>query len=233
MDEKKVNLVKMAALGMAVCAITLAGLGLTSCKSVPTTKAAKTTIKTELIEHKGTSLGIIEVPQWLVVSTNGTAAQVEALPEFKDQYVYIPTEHGPALQPLTTWLGQFNVPQAFGAMILTRVASVFKANEGKLPGDPDSQRKYHNAINTLVSVSYSGAQKQGDWFTHERLTERGRGKESYERYTVYAIYSIPKKQLNQQIADQMKKLANENPELEAAFTAVSTQILERGLEWGE
>ena len=187
-------------------------------------------VKTETIEHKGTGLGITTVPQWLseYIQRNGTRS-VEALPEYKNFYVIIAEERGPELQQVITWANNFNAQQQLGAMINTRIASVFKANESKLPDQAESRRKYDNAINTLVNASYTGAKREGDWWLKQRITEKG--KEPEVRYTDYVIYTIDKASLNEQIRTQIIKLKEDTPELSAAFDAVTAQLLEKGLDW--
>ncbi|MDR2476163.1 MAG: hypothetical protein LBD18_00045 [Treponema sp.] len=187
-------------------------------------------VKTVTVEHKGTGLGIDSLPQWLTeyIQRNGTRS-VEALPDYKNTYVVIAEERGPELQQVITWVNNFNAQQQIGATINTRVASIFKANENKLPDQEESRRKYDNAINTLVTASYSGARKEADWWIKQRITEKG--KEPEIRYTAYVIYTIDKSFLLEQVRAEIGKLKNENIELAAAFDAITAQLLEKGLEW--
>jgi hypothetical protein len=189
------------------------------------------TAKVETIEHKGTAFGIKEIPQWLseFIQRNGTRS-VEALPDYKGKYVIIGQANGAGLQQVETWAKNFDAQQQIGATIETRVASVFKAHENLLPGGDDAKRKYDNAINTLVRATYTGAKQEADWWLHQKITEKG--KEPETRYTSYVLYTIDRSILDQQIRDQIKKIRDgENPELDAAFDAVTAQLLQRGLEW--
>ena len=207
---------------------------LAGCKSTAQTTAPSisldSTASVEIIEHKGTSLGISTVPPWLseYMFGNGTRS-VEALPAYKDMYVIVGSANGPTLQQVETWAKNFDAQQQIGATINTRVASVFKAHENLLPDDDNARRRYDNALNTLVTATYTGARQESDWWTHVKVTERG--KEPEIRYTSYVIYTIPQRILDDQIRSQIVKLKDENPELTAAFDAVTAQLLERGLEW--
>jgi len=206
---------------------------LVGCKSSP--KAAPginldSSAKVETIEHKGTSLGISSIPPWLseYMQRNGVRS-VEALPDYKNMYVIVGEANGAGLQQVLTWANNFDAQQQIGATIHSRVASVFKAHENMLPDQDDARRRYDNAINTLVQASYTGARKESDWWVHQRITEKG--KEPETRYTAFALYTIERSYLNEQIRNQIGKLKDDNPELTALFDAITMQLLEQGLEW--
>jgi len=189
------------------------------------------TAKVETIEHKGTAFGVKDIPVWLseFVQRNGTRS-VEALPDYKGKYVIIGQASGAGLQQVETWAKNFDAQQQIGAAIETRVASVFKAHENLLPVNTDAKRKYDNAINTLVRATYTGAKQEADWWLRQKITEKGKAPET--RYTAYVLYTIDRSILDQQIKDQINKIRDgESPELNAAFDAVTAQLLEKGLEW--
>jgi hypothetical protein len=185
--------------------------------------------KVVTLEHKGTGLGVEKLPAWMSEYTDRGVPGVEALADYKGKYCIVADERGTELQQLLTWVNNFNAQQQIGAQISTRVASVFKANESKLPDSADSTRKYSNAINTLVSSTYSGARKESDWWIKQRISESGKPDEI--RYTAYVLYSIDRKLLDDQIATGIKKIKDGTPGLDAAFDAVTEQILVNGLEW--
>jgi hypothetical protein len=192
----------------------------------------ESTAKVETVEHKGTAFGITAIPPWLstFIQRNGIRS-VEELPEYKGKYVIIGQANGAGLQQVETWAKNFDAQQQVGATIESRVASVFKAHENLLPGDAEAKRKYDNAINTLVRATYTGARQEADWWLHQKITEKGK-KESETRYTSYVLYTIDRSVLDQQIRDQIKKIKDgESKELNAAFDAVTAQLLTRGLEW--
>jgi len=192
----------------------------------------KTTANVETIEHKGSAFGITDIPPWLstFIQRDGTRS-VEELPDYKGKYVIIGQANGAGLQQVETWAKNFDAQQQIGATIETRVASIFKAHENLLPGDADAKRKYDNAINTLVKATYTGAKQEADWWLHQKITEKGK-KDSETRYTSFVLYTIDKSVLDQQIRDQIIKIKNnESPELNAAFDAVTAQLIEKGLAW--
>jgi hypothetical protein len=185
--------------------------------------------KVVTLEHKGTGLGVDKLPQWLAEYMDRGVRGVEDLADYQGKYCIVAYELGTELQQLITWTNNFNAQQQIAEQISTRVASVFKANESKVPDGDDSTRKYSNAINTLVSASYSGARQESDWWVKQRISEPGKSNEI--RYTAYVLYSIDRKLLDKQIADAISKNKDGNPELDAAFDAVTAQILDSGLQW--
>ena len=184
--------------------------------------------KVVTLDHKGTGLGIDKLPQWLAEYMDRGVRGVEDLTDYQGKYCIVAFEQGTELQSVLTWTNNFNAQQQIAEQISTSVASVFKANESKVPGNDDSQRKYSNAIKTLVSASYSGARQEGDWWVKQRISE---GRNDETRYTAYVLYSIDRKILDKQIADAINKNKDGSPELDAALDAVTAQILESGLQW--
>jgi predicted small secreted protein len=184
---------------------------------------------TRTVEHKGTGYGIDQLPQWIAEYLDRGVPGVEDLGDYKGKYCIVAEEQGPALQQLLTWVNNFNAQQQIGATINTRVASVFKANESLVPDNVDSKRAYSNAINTLITATYTGARKEADWWLKQVISDKGAPDET--RYRAIALYSIDRKILDSQIATKLEELKEGNPELGAAFNAVSAEILERGLEW--
>jgi hypothetical protein len=126
-------------------------------------------------------------------------------------------------------VSNFNAQQQLGALIETRVVSVFKANESKVPDNADSLRKYSNSINTLIAGTFTGARKVDDWWFKQLIKTKGQPDEV--RYTALALYTIDRQVLDSQITAKIEELKAGNSDLAAAFDSVSTQILERGLEW--
>jgi hypothetical protein len=186
-------------------------------------------VTTRTVEHKGTGFGEDKLPQWISEYLDRGVPGVESLADFKGKYCIIAEEQGPELQQLLTWVNNFNAQQQIGATINTRVISVFKANESLVPDNADSQRAYSNAINTLITATYTGARKESDWWLKQVISNKGEPDET--RYRAVALYSIDRKILDNQINARIEELKAGNSELDAAFNAVSATILERGLEW--
>jgi hypothetical protein len=206
-----------------------------SCGTLPApgARASKSEDTLTTLEHKGTSFDL-PTPPWLIAYIQSQIPGVEALPEYQGKYCIVADEmatgDGTAvLQQLLTWVNNFNAQQQIAEQISTRVASVFKAQESKVPTGEEARRQYQNAINTLVNATYSGARKEGDWWLKQRVEERGKDPEI--RYQAYVLYSIGKDLLDDQVMSSVEKLKKENPGLDAAFDAVTATILEKGIDW--
>ena len=212
-----------AVMVLAACASTGGGNGQADRITLSSSAVTKT------IEHKGTGYGVDALPQWLSEYLDRGLPGVESLADYKGKYCIVAEEQGPELQQLLTWVNNFNAQQQIGATINSRVISVFKANESLVPDNADSRRAYSNAINTLITATYTGARKESDWWLKKAISNRGEPDET--RYRAIAIYSIDRNILNEQIAARIEELKAGNSELDAAFNAVSVKILERGLEW--
>ncbi|MDR0638360.1 MAG: hypothetical protein LBG27_05590 [Spirochaetaceae bacterium] len=184
---------------------------------------------TKTVEHKGTGYGVDDLPQWISEYLDRGVPGVESLADYKGKYCIVAEEQGPELQQLLTWVNNFNAQQQIGATINSRVISVFKANESLVPDNADSRRAYSNAINTLITATYTGARKETDWWLKQVISNKGEPDET--RYRAIALYSIDRNILDSQIVARIEELKAGNSELDAAFNAVSTKILERGLEW--
>jgi hypothetical protein len=211
----------------------LLGLVMAACATKTDESAERislsSTANVTTLEHKGTAIGMSNLPQWIAEYYDRGVPGVESLADYQGKYCIVAQEIGSELQPLLTWVNNFNAQQQIGATIETRVVSVFKASESKVPDNADSQRKYSNSINSLVTGTYTGARKESDWWIKQLITTKGQPDET--RYTALALYTIDQKVLDDQIATKIEELKDGNADLTDAFDSVSTQILERGLEW--
>jgi hypothetical protein len=169
-------------------------------------------------------------PAWFAVYFDKQIAGLEAMPEYKNRYCIVGVSTMSGQTAATTWATNFNVQQQIGQTISTGIASVFKANESKVPDNADARRAYDNAMNTLSIAEYTGATKQGDWWIKQRHGAVA-GQDEYIDYTAYVFYTIDKAKLDEQIKAQLERLKQGNPALTSALDSVMTDILNRGTEW--
>ncbi|GHV95760.1 hypothetical protein AGMMS50293_20800 [Spirochaetia bacterium] len=166
----------------------------------------KSTNTTEL-ENKGTSMNI-PTPAWVKTYVTKGIAALQA--QYKDQYCVIGEESGVNKQLVLTWADSFSAQQRIGAMLRTNVASSYTATVqgnaaalGALGREIASgvyQQEIDNSINTLVNVSFSGAQREADWWTLRRRYDPDDPAVYTDEYTAYVFYTIPKAELNRQTA---------------------------------
>ena len=86
----------------------------------------------------------------------------------------------------------------------------------------------------MVNVSYSGAQREADWWSLLRRYDPD-VKDSYrDEYTGYVLYTIPKAMLNQQVAYALETAVNSDSALYDVTIEIARQIMINGIEsWGE
>jgi hypothetical protein len=201
---------------------------------------------TRILRHKGSDLGINEVPAWVSAYVNKSIAGVQDLPEYKDHYAIIGEEHGVNLEFVLTWADNFDAQQQIGAMLRTTVASTFTAvargreqssgggnsSSSDGTGSGSYQQALNNTINTLVAATYSGARKEADYWTYTRNYDADQRSKYSDEYIAYVLYVIPKDTLNRQITAYLQENAIQNPTLAALNTSVAEEIMRNGLAWG-
>jgi hypothetical protein len=201
---------------------------------------------TRILRHKGSELGINELPPWVSAYVTRSIAGVQALPEYKDHYAIVGTERGTNLQFVLTWADNFSAQQQIGAMLRTTVASTFEAvakglsqssggaNSASASGSGSAsyQQAISNSVNTLVAAISSGARREADYWVLQRAYDPDKSGTYSDEYIGYVLYIIPKDILNQQIATHLQENTAQNPSMADLNTAVAEELVLNGLEWG-
>jgi anion-transporting ArsA/GET3 family ATPase len=194
--------------------------------------------KIVVLEDAGTSLGLA-TPQWVENYVDQGIPGVETMKEYQNSYCFVSDRQAvgstdAVLQQLKTWGEHFDIQQQIGASIQTRVAAVFKAQESKIPQNEASATAYSNAENSLVTAEYSGAREMGSWWVKQRVEGKS-SKDTTIRYRLWVLFTIPKQNLDNQLAAQMDKIKSDtnNTDLNKAFDAVSATLLQNGVQWDE
>jgi hypothetical protein len=196
--------------------------------------ACATQDKITTLENAGSSFGT-PMPKWMeVFARTRSVTSLAKLPEYAGNYCFIAEEFDigstpQVLQQLIRWSDQFSAQQKIGQTISSTIASTFQANENQKPDGPEAMRQYNAALGMISQATYSGARKEGDWWIKERVESKGI--QPVIRYRVIALYIIPKEQLNRQIENKLKEIAKENPAMAAVVDAVTSEVLQKGLEW--
>jgi hypothetical protein len=226
MKVRKVAIV----LSVSLLALTLAG-----CASGP-----KANVATQ--EDKGTGMGI-STPEWVKIFMTGRISGVQALPEYKDKYCVIGQETGVNKQFVLAWADNFSAQQQIGAMLRTSIQSAYTAKvdgQAQSSGGANSstaagagsgsyEQSINNSINALVNVNYSGAQREGDWWLLQRRYDPDQKDVYSDEYTAFVLYTIPKAQLNQQVANALVTNADIDPSLAAMSKEIAEDILRGAL----
>jgi len=224
------KIVKQALAALSVVAF----LALAGCASKP-----KVTILE--LENKGTAMGV-STPDWIKTYTAYGVSRVQAASEFRDKYCVIGEETGVNKQFVLAWADNFSAQQRIGAMLRTTIASEYQAKveasalstglDGVSAGIYEQQ--INNAINAVVNVSYSGAQREADWWSLRRRYDPDRKDVYNDEYSAYVLYTIPKSQLNEQVARALETSVSSDSALYDVTIEIARQILLEGIvNWGE
>ena len=206
---------------------------------------ATTKVKIVELENKGT-LTKIKTPDWVTTYVEHGISQVQAQSEFRDKYVVIGEESGVNRQFVVTWADNFSAQQRIGAMLRTTIVSEYQAQTqgraqsqgGPTASDGNSSGEFNqqidSVINAVVNVSYSGAQRESDWWSLRRRHDPD-VKDAYtDEYIAYVLYTIPKAELNRQVARALETSVNADSALYQVTIDMARQILQNGLaSWGE
>ena len=216
--------------------LALAILALASCSTGPK-------VKVQELENKGTSIGVA-TPDWIKLYTAQGISKVQAQAEFRDKYCVIGEETGVNKQFVLAWADNFSAQQRIGAMLRTTIASEYQArvqgaaqSSGVADASPSTgtyNQQIDSVINAIVSVSYSGAQREADWWSLRRRYDPDQKGVYADEYTAYVLYTIPKAELNRQVARALETSISKDSALYDITIEMARQILQDGMaSWAE
>jgi len=205
--------------------------------------ASKPKVRVVEMENKGTSMNVA-TPDWIKTYTANGISKVQADPAFKDKYCVIGEESGVNRQFVLAWADNFSAQQRIGAMLRTTIASEYQA---RVQGSAQSQggattgagsasgeykQEIDNVINAIVNVSYSGAQREADWWSLRRRYDPDQKDVFNDEYTAYVLYTIPKAEMNRQVARALETSVKADSALYAITIDMAKQILQSGMaQW--
>jgi hypothetical protein len=189
----------------------------------------------------------IKTPDWITTYVQYGISRVQAQPEFRDKYVIIGEESGVNRQFVLAWADNFSAQQRIGAMLRTNIASEYQArvqgaaqsqggaNSSLAAGTASGEysQQIDSIITSLVNVSYSGAQRESDWWILRRRYDPDQKDLYTDEYTAYVLYTIPKAELNRQVAYALETSVTADSALYQITIDMARQILQNGLaDWG-
>ncbi|GHV47470.1 hypothetical protein AGMMS49546_37110 [Spirochaetia bacterium] len=198
------------------------------------------------MENKGSSMGV-PTPDWIKNYTANGITAVQSQPQFKDKYCIIGEESGVNKQFILAWADNFSAQQRIGAMLRTTIASEYQArvqgaaqssggansSSAQGGGSGEYSQQIDNVINAIVNVSYSGAQREADWWSLRRRYDPDQKDVFTDEYTAYVMYTIPKAELNRQVAQALSTSVSKDSALYDITISMAQQILQNGLaQWG-
>jgi len=205
--------------------------------------ASKPKVRNVELENKGTSMNI-PTPDWIKNYTANGISAVQAQPQFKDKYCIIGEESGVNKQFVLTWADNFSAQQRLGAMLRTTIVSEYQARaQGSAQSSGGAtmssasgeySQDIDNVINAVVNVSYSGAQREADWWSLRRRYDPDQKDVFSDEYTAYVLYTIPKSEMNKQVAYALETSVKKDSALYDITIKMAQDILQSGMaNWGD
>ena len=193
---------------LALIAAALVFSGCASKQEEPEPKELESKVKSEVLEHKGTALGVNQLPVWVETYITEGILAVEKLSSYEGSYCFVGEEAGSNLDALQVWVSSFDIPSEIAASVSTRVNALFT---GAASGSPDGEygTYFENIVKNSSNASYSGARKVNDWWVLTRRYDPDAKKKYTDEYRCYVLYTIDKDLLDRQVLEMMDKVASE------------------------
>lgn len=174
----------------------------------PEPKELEGSVKTEVLEHKGTALGINELPVWVETYVSTGVSGLEKLSDYQGYYCFVGEETGTNLDAVQTWASTFDVSREIASTVSNRIDSLFT---GAASGSPDGEygTYFENIVKSSANATYSGARKINDWWILIRRYDPDSRKKHTDEYRVFVLYTIEKETLDQQVLNMIDAVAAE------------------------
>jgi hypothetical protein len=227
---------KKAAAALALSLMVFAGI-LAGCAGGPK-------IKTSELDNKGNAIGV-STPDWIKLYAAQGVTALQAQSQFRDKYCIIGEDFSTDKQFALAWADSFSAQQRIGAMLRTNISSMYQAkadgidqstggaNSSTAAGGNSAnyQQEIDNLISAVVNVSYSGAQRDTDWWVLTRRYDPDQKDVFSDEYTAYVLYTIPKAELNQQIAWALETSVSKDSVLYQITIDLAKEILQNGVNY--
>jgi len=215
---------------LGMLAIVLAILAVTGCPSAPPAPPPAPAVVVppfEILQHKGTTLGVAMPPAWIEASLQGPKA-VEALPGYEGKFVVVVDVTGKDLEGTSLAAQRLNADTEIARFLSIRVKDTFA---GAQVGDKDKIETYmERVVKSVSEIQFSGFQKAADWWVQIRWYKPD-GKKTWDRdeFRVLQLYTVDKTVLEEQlrkILDGVEADEPKTPEKERAIEAVQNAFYE-------
>lgn len=170
----------------------------------------------QVLQHKGTTLGVAMPPPWIEKSLYGMA-EVEKL--YPDKYALVVDETGTNLDGLISWANNYSANNEIIKRINLRVQSKFA---GALAGDKDKVGIYQEAVSKSVAEgTVNGFKKEADWWVQLRWFKPDKPSQmDREEFRYLVLYVIPKDMMDQKIQEALDGVVKQKPPSPEQATAM-------------
>jgi len=186
------------------------------------------------LENKGTVMGV-STPDWVKIYVEKGLSALQAQPQYKDRYCIVGEESGVNRQFVISWADAASAQQRLGALLRTNIASRYEAvvaatSQSGAENAAQYRQEINNSLNALVNVSYSGARREADWWSLRRRYDPDNKEQYTDEYTAYVLYTVPKAEMNRQIAFALETSASKDSALYDVTIALARDILLQGYD---
>lgn len=214
---------------LIVFAVVIAFIGLAGCASSPTPPPAPAMAVPpfEILQHKGTTLGVAMPPAWIEASLLGPQ-EVEKLPGYAGKFVVTVDVTGTSLEGTQLAAQRLNADTEIARYLSIRVKDTFA---GAQVGDKDMLETYmERVVKSVSEARFSGFQRAADWWVQIRWYKPD-NKKTWDRdeFRVLQLYTVDKAVLNEQLRkflDGEAAVEPKTPEKERAIQAVQNAFYE-------
>lgn len=217
-------------------AFALAGMAaLVSCASSGASKStgeSKSADFTEVVEHKGSAMGVPQ-PAWVIAATQNDSATLKRDSRFDGKTPMVYVGRGRELALVQSWVNNFDVSGAISREISTAAKATFT---GGLAGGNNSAttntaaaatttsstgltQKQEEIVATLSKTQFSGMAREMDWWSLNRRKDTGA-----ETYTYLVVYSISTENLEYQIARALGRVSAKDAEEKAMLDKMASAL---------
>ncbi|WP_314847866.1 hypothetical protein [Treponema lecithinolyticum] len=197
----------------------------------PEARELSGTVKTEVLEHKGSALGIDELPVWVQTYIQKGITGLEKLNDYKNVYCFVAETTASNVDAGQAWVNGFNMPQTIARTVSTRVDALFSgASSGGTDGSYATY--FENVVKTASNIEYSGARKINNWWVLLRRYEPNSKTKYADEYRVYVFYTIDRDSLDRQVLSVIDKVAADlktGADQQAMVNKVKALINQNGL----
>lgn len=186
---------------IAACCVLLVFLfGCQSDRREPRARTLEGSVRSEVLEHKGSALGINQLPVWVETYISTGITGLEKLADYEGSYCFVGETAGTNLEGVKAWGANFDAQQEIARYVSARVESVFS---GAATGSLDSEygTYFENVVRASADAQFSGVRKINDWWVKLRIYDPDNKKAYTDEYRAYVLYTIPQDMMNRQVLD--------------------------------
>ena len=188
------------------------------------------------LENKGTVMGV-RTPEWVKLYLGRGLSALQAQSQYRDRYCIVGEESGTNRQFVLAWADAASAQQRIGAFLRTNIASRYEAAitaTAQTGGESSAlfRQEIDNVLGAVVNASFSGAQREADWWSLRRRYDPDNPDVYDDVYTAWVLYTIPKAEMNRQIAFALETSVSRDSALYDITITLARDILLQGYEEG-